>query len=140
MAAPLSFQAFTFKGTGKLDRIITDLEISASFDPANPPNPQPTRLATKALWDTGASGSVISTTLATTLGLTPVGTRQVHHGDGMSTRNEYIVNFYLPKTVAIVGILATEFPAPSHNDFAVLIGMDVLYFGDFSITNVSGQT
>jgi len=81
----------------------------------------------------------VSTSLVQSLGLTPVGTSQVHHGDGQSTRNTYLVNFFLPNKVGIVGVLVTEFPA-SQKDFDVLIGMDVICHGDLSITNVSGKT
>lgn len=137
--ATTNFQALTVKATGRLNRIITDVEVSLGFDPKIPPNPPPDRVPTKALWDTGASSSVISTALVKTLGLKPVGQRQVHHGDGCSTRPTYIVNFYLPNGVGILGIIATDFPA-SHAEFDVLIGMDVICFGDFSITNVAGKT
>lgn len=139
MVAPFQFQALTFKASGQADRIITDVGVSLTFDPKSPPDPLPTQHSTKALWDTGASKSVLSSSFVKTLGLAPVGTSQVHHGDGSSTRNTYLVNFYLPNTVCIFGVLATEFPA-SHNDFNVLIGMDVICFGDFAITNVSGKT
>lgn len=136
---PPPFQALTVRASGRTDRVITDVEVTPGFDPAKPPNPLPSRISAKALWDTGASNSVLSTTLVQSLGVPPVGTRQVHHGDGTSTRNEYIVNLYLPNKVCIAGVLATEFPA-SHNQFSVLIGMDVICLGDFSITNVGGQT
>jgi hypothetical protein len=135
----LSFQALTVQANGILDRIITDVEVCAGYDPANPPNPLPIRLPTKALWDTGASKSVLSEDFVKALGVSPVGTIQVHHGDGTSVRNTYLVNLYLPNKVGIVGVLATEFPA-SHTQFAVLIGMDVIHLGDLSITNVAGRT
>ena len=127
------------KANGTIDRIVTDISIAPGFNPATPPTPFPTFVATKALWDTGASKSVISTTLVKSLGLTPVGAIQVHHGDGTSTRNTYLVNFTLPNSVSVAGVLATEFP-PSHDHFAVLVGMDVITLGDFLITNVGGIT
>jgi hypothetical protein len=135
----LGFQALTLRSRGRLDRIITDVEVTPSYDSTDPPSPLPTRLPTKALWDTGASKSVLSEAFVKGLGLSPVGSTQVHHGDGTSTRNTYLVDFYLPNGVGVLGILATEFPA-SHTQFAVLIGMDVMSLGDLSITNVGGQT
>ena len=135
----LSFKALTLKASGRLDRIITDISVTPSFDPKNPPDPPHAQLSTKALWDTGASKSVLSTDFVKKLGIKPVGTSQVHHGDGTSTRNTYMVNFYLPNGVCVAGVLATEFPA-SHNHFDVLVGMDVICFGDLAISNVGGQT
>ena len=134
-----SFQALTLKANGRADRIITDIEVSLSFDPSKPPDPLPDRTATKALWDTGASKSVITTKLVKSLNLTPAGTTEVHHGDGSSVRERYIVNLFLPNQVCIAGVLATEFPA-SHENFSVLVGMDVICLGDFSITNLNGHT
>jgi len=61
------FQAFTVKFSGITDRIITDIRVAEAFDPKNPPNPFPQHVSTKALWDTGASKSVISVGLAKTL-------------------------------------------------------------------------
>jgi hypothetical protein len=133
------FHAFTIKANGRLDRLITDIGVSAGFDPADPPNPVPPSKPTKALWDTGASKSVVSTSFVQSLGLAPVGTSQVHHGDGESTRNTYLVNLYLPNKVCIAGVLVTEFPA-SQKVFDVLVGMDVICHGDLSITNVDGKT
>lgn len=133
------FRALTLKASGRTDRIISDLEVCPAFDPQKPPTPLPPRIKTKALWDTGASRSVLTTDLVKALKLSAVGTSQVHHGDGSSTRNIYLVNFYLPNGVGMLGVLASEFPA-SHSHFAALIGMDVIGLGDFSITNVGGQT
>ena len=136
---PLPFQAFTIKANGRLHSLITDIQLSDGFDPAHPPDPLPKRISAKALWDTGASKSCVSPALVGSLGLTPSGTSQVHTADGTSTRNTYVVNFYLPNSVCMFGMVATEFSA-SHGNFNVLVGMDIICFGDFSITNVSGKT
>jgi hypothetical protein len=133
------FQALTLKAKGRLDRLITEVEISEAFDPASPPTPLPMRAKALALWDTGASKSVISAEFAKTLGLTPTGVREVHHGGGVSIENTFVVNFYLPNGVGVVGVTATEFKA-SHTQFSALIGMDVIGLGDFAVTNVNGQT
>ncbi len=138
MAAPLNFQAFTVKANGTLDRIITDITVLPAFDPASPPNPRPTGVAAKALWDTGATKSVIGQDLVKSLGLTAVGATQVNHGGGVGTSPTYLVNFELPHKVGVVGALVTEFPAPA--GFNVIVGMDIICCGDFSITNVSGKT
>ena len=140
MATPLSFQAFTVKANGTLNRIITDIAVRPAFDPASPPNPPPPRIATKALWDTGATKSVISHDPVKSLGLTPVGTTNVNHGGGSSRSPTYLVNFDLPHKVGVTGALVTEFPAPADGSFGAIVGMDVICLGDFAITNVSGRT
>src|SRR5713101_4332937 len=80
MAAPFHFQAFTAKAKGTADRIITDITVLPAFDPASPPTPRPTGMPAKALWDTGATRSVIAKDLVTSLGLVPVGSTKVSHG------------------------------------------------------------
>lgn len=141
MAIPAGgFQSFTIKFNGLADRIITDIGVSEAYDPGNPPNPPPHREATKALWDTGASKSVISAELAKTLELAPVGVAKINTAAGVSSSSTYMVNLRLPHQVTIAGVLASEFPRPFAGGFDVLVGMDVIGLGDLAITNVGGQT
>jgi hypothetical protein len=137
--AKQSFQAFTVKANGRVDRITTDIAVLPAFDPKSPPTGSPARMATKALWDTGATKSVVSTDLVKALGLTPVGVTRVNHAGGVSMTSTYVVNFELPHRVVVAGILATEFPAGA-NGFGAIVGMDVICHGDLAITNVAGQT
>jgi hypothetical protein len=106
------FQAFTIKFSGITDRIVTNVRVMPGFDFAHPPNPLPNGIETTALWDTGASRSVVSTDLVTSLGLTPVGTTKVNHAGGTAQSNTYLVNFGLPNHVGVAGSLVTEFPHP----------------------------
>lgn len=50
----------------------------------------------------------------------------------------YVVNFGLPNTVLIGGLRVSELTGP--HDFDVIVGMDVINFGDFAITNLGGKT
>jgi hypothetical protein len=138
MAGGPSFQALTVRSTGRASQIISDLSVCAAYDPKSPPSPIPERASTKALWDTGASKSVISQPLARQLGLKAAGATNVSHAGGSSISPTYLVNFFLPTGVGILGVLATEFPG--HINFGAIIGMDVITLGDFSITNVDGRT
>ena len=95
-------------------------------------------MSTKALWDTGATKSVIADSLAKELKLTPVGKTEVFHADGSSDRLCYLVNFGLPNKVDIVGALVSE--QPESQGFRVIVGMDVIALGDFVVTNAGGQT
>ncbi|HVR72523.1 MAG TPA: SEC-C metal-binding domain-containing protein [Vicinamibacteria bacterium] len=93
----------------------------------------------KALWDTGASKSVISGALARALAVAPVGSAKINHAGGISQSPTYLLNFGLPHRVLIAGILACEFQeAP--NGFNAIVGMDVICSGDFAITNVGGRS
>jgi hypothetical protein len=92
-----------------------------------------------AIWDTGATGSVITSNVAKALGLIPTGMAQVHTANGMATQNTYTIHIGLPNMVLIQDIICTEVNALSSGCNA-LIGMDVITLGDFSITNHKGVT
>ena len=131
------FHAFTIKHNGISNIFITDIGVSDVFDPRNPPDPIPILYNTKGLWDTGATNSVLTTETIKAMGLQPVGLTSVNHAGGSSQSNTYLVNFVLPNTVGVAGILVTECPRLVNNAGA-LIGMDIISRGDFSITNAGG--
>ncbi len=62
----------------------------------------------------------------------------VTHAGGSESKNTYLVNVYLPNGVAIAGLVVSEFNETAQ--FGVIIGMDVIAQGDFSITNFNNQT
>jgi len=132
------FHAFTIKYNGTADRIITELSLSQAFGPKNIPLPLPPLIGTSALWDTGATRSVITPSVAKDLGVIPTGTVMMNSAHGVSQCNTYLVNLYLPNKVLIPGVLVSECADASH--FGAIIGMDVIASGDFSITNVDGKT
>jgi len=115
--------------------------VSEAFDPKNPPAQLPTPIKTRALWDTGASRSVIAKGLVAKLGLLPSGQTHVHHGgdNGVSVSPTYLLNYILPNNVQVAGVLVTEFN-PQHGDFEVLVGMDIINQGDLSLTHVAGKS
>lgn len=92
----------------------------------------------KGIWDTGASGSVITLKVAEELGLHPTGKKQVHTASNSGLKNTYLVNIYLPMGVAIPNVTVTEGVLP--RDIEVLIGMDIITVGDFTITHKDGKT
>jgi hypothetical protein len=132
------FQAFTITFTGRANRVVTDLRISEAFDPANPPNPLPDFVSTKALWDTGATGSMISAGLAKSLKLAPTGITNINHAGGQGQSPTYIVNFMLPNHVGAAGVQVSQFPIPA--GFDAIVGMDIIGMGDLALTNAGGKT
>jgi len=130
-------RAFTQKHNGLTNRIVSDIHISEAFDPKNPPA-NPLLHATKALWDTGATHSVITAETAKALNLVPSGKGLVHHAGGKSDFDTYVVNFFLPNQVLIVGVRVTE--CPHLEGCGAIIGMDIIMGGDMSISNHKGET
>lgn len=131
-------QAFTIKST-KLERQIltADAIVSEAFDPDSPPSGLPAKVAATALWDTGATNTVISIELAKKLKLFPTGVVTTAHAGGASVFNTYIVNVYLPNHVGVVGVEVSEAPLAG---FDMLIGMDIITLGDFTLTNKDGRS
>ena len=91
----------------------------------------------EALWDTGATASVITKDVATELDLLSEGTSEVFHAQGSEYVPNYFVNLGLPNGVQIVGVRVTQGVLKGCD---VLIGMDIINLGDFAVTNRNGVT
>lgn len=98
------------------------------------PNPQ---LDYPAIWDTGATNSVISKNLADTLGLVPIDVVITHGVHGPEKANVYFVDIWLQNRAAFMGVKVTE---GKIKGFDVLIGMDIINQGDFAVSNKDGKT
>lgn len=130
-------KSFTTKYPGRVNQLITHCKICKSFDPATHKGPEPELKTFTALWDTGATGTVITKRVAQELGILPSGQTLVHHANGSDIVNTYIVNVMLPNEVGIPVIEVTE---GDLNGFDVLIGMNIIQHGDFSISCKNGNT
>jgi predicted aspartyl protease len=102
-----------------------------------PNGPAPQMKNFQAVWDTGATNCVISPNVVAQLNLKPTGLTQTHTASGPCQANTYLVNIYLPNRVYFPAIRVTEGQLGGTD---VLIGMDIINKGDFSVTNVNGQT
>jgi hypothetical protein len=90
-----------------------------------------------AIWDTGATASVITQGVIDACGLTPTGIARVHHVKGSSLAETYLVNIGLPNAVGYSAVRVTK------GEFVggdILIGMDIIGTGDFTVTNFDGFT
>ena len=91
-----------------------------------------TPVVVKAIWDTGAYGSVISPKVAQELGLVPVGVKPIQTANGTYEAYAYVVDMMLPNKLVIRGVEVSE------SDLKVcdaLIGMDIISLGDMKVTN-----
>lgn len=131
-----SSSSLTLQGNGALRVLISDIEIAESFDPAV--FPHPVFKGFKAIWDTGASGSVISSRVVAALNLQPSGRVQMQTANGEAPANTYLVNIKLPNGVGFAAVRVIEAVLVGNED--ALIGMDIIGIGDFSITCADGRT
>jgi predicted aspartyl protease len=131
-------EAFTYDFVGLKREIKTPCAICEAFiPPKNGDKGQLNAIKITALWDTGASGSVITKNVADKLGLKPNGKALVHHANGESAVNTYLIGIMLPNNVVFSALIVTE---GILNGMDVLIGMDIISKGDFCISNFKGNT
>jgi len=131
-------QAFTLTADGGVFReILTDVGLALPID-QDLININDSRVhIVKALWDTGATNSVITPNAAVLLGLKPSGVANVNHAGGSSLVNTYIVDIVLINNLHFRSVKVSECSDVVGN-FDCIIGMDIIARGDFSFTNVGG--
>ncbi|MEN1995349.1 retroviral-like aspartic protease family protein [Stenotrophomonas bentonitica] len=117
--------------------IDSECQVSAAFDPGNGDPNQPFTLF-NAIWDTGATGSVITQHAAAAMGISPSGMTVVHGVNGQHNSPTYLVNIMLPGGVMFSGLQVTEGVLGGH--YNVLIGMDIIGAGDFAVSFCGGKT
>ena len=90
-----------------------------------------------AIWDTGADTTIISSRIVKELNLQPYKAGGISGIGGATGSDVYLVHVLVPTGdfVTQVEVMENDF-----QDIDVLIGMDVIVFGDFLITNKDGKT
>ena len=91
-----------------------------------------------AIWDTGATNTVITQKVVSDCGLKPIGMTKVQTAKGESISPVYFASIFLPNKVVIPQLRVTE--GIIAGDAEVLIGMDIISHGDFAVTNKDGKT
>jgi hypothetical protein len=132
----MGIQAFTLKAGGLLASIRTPISIQQSIEFCQTFNLQCEQVDVTALWDTGASLSSISQRLAARLGLSKIDRCRIAGFGGYHVANIDIVDVLLPNQVSIPNVRVAEFI--DNGKFDVIVGMDIITLGDFSITNHGG--
>lgn len=135
--APLPRFALTTAYEGIVNVLPVQIGIGEYRSGEQEPAPQKTDV--RALWDTGAQGSVITRQLAVDLGLVSIGKKRVYGATGNDMRDKYLVNIFLPSGVGYPGIMVTECE-DLVGGFQALIGMDIIASGDFALTSKDGKT
>lgn len=103
----------------------------------NPDNGENKYYYTKlAMWDTGATNTVLSPKIINDLGLKPFAKSGVVGVGGNVDNGVYKVNIGLPSGQVVCDVTAYE----SDLDYDILIGMDIILLGDFCLSNKDGQS
>lgn len=128
--------AFTLKSDNILNMLVTDTLIDSS-------NRDMSKIIDNnkkwnGLWDTGASLSSIDQRVVDELGLTPVGKQKISTANGIILVNTYMIDIALPNHVIVQNVLVSCSNLGEDTD--ILIGMDIIRHGDFSITHTDNST
>ena len=91
-----------------------------------------------AIWDTGATNSVITQAVVGACGLLSTGVGKVYHVSGSSVVETYLVNILLPNNILYPSVRVTK--GTLLNGAGILIGMDIINTGDFTVSNFDGIT
>ncbi len=135
------YNPFTTYFTGRVGVLTNEIQVSDAYDPTQG-GPQPDLKPYKCIWDTGATGTVVTQKVVAELNLSPSGKIRVQgvgpgHVPNIHETNTYLVNLYLPNQVGLIGVKVSE---GSIGAADVLIGMDVITQGDFAVSNHEKKT
>lgn len=132
------FSAFTTINPRLSNVLYNEVQITAGFDPNKTLlSKRPSFKTFRAIWDTGATSSVITEKVVDQCSLKPTGMTLVRHAYGEELAEVYHVNIGLPNNVAFSNIRVTKGIVAGAD---ALIGMDIINHGDFAVTNAEGQT
>ena len=130
-------QSFTVSHDGMVFVLKSPATIFQAFDPLHTPSP-PSSHEFTAIWDTGATGTVITQKVVDHCGLKPITRTIVTTAQGEMQTPVYLVNIMLPNKVGVAMLRVTR--GNFGGDADVLIVMDIIGMGDFAITNKDGKT
>lgn len=129
--------AFKFEYNGITNELWTDVLIGAAS--LDQPFDEKKKLIPlkRAIWDTGATSTVIPKALALALELKPTSFARVQGVNSLEDKKPvYFVDLLLPNRVILQNAKVIE----SDGRFDILIGMDIIQRGDFAISNAGGKT
>jgi hypothetical protein len=126
----------TGTNTGLCNVLISLCEVSQAFDPKIAQS-HPPATGFNALWDTGATNSVITQKVVDACGLVPISMTQVNGVHGPEVAEVYLISLKLPNQVDFSQLRVTKGKFIGAD---VLIGMDIINRGDFAVTNHNGIT
>jgi len=123
---------FTVRYNGRSSTLRSQAHVQSFEEGGDAP------ITVTALWDTGASCSLIRPEVAERLGLTAFSMTRMSTPSGKDIpTNVYAINLYLPNNVGFRDVRVLE---GIPGDCDILIGMDVIGEGDFAVSNYNGKT
>ena len=129
-------RAFTTSHKQIVNVLQNTVEISKSSI-LNNDNTENKKCKFTAIWDTGATNTMISQSVVDKCRLIATGVVPVYTAGGLVQAGTYIIDLVLPDNMIIPNLNVT---CGKLNSTDVLIGMDIIQRGDFSVSNYESQT
>ncbi len=129
---------YTIKCEHRISAILSEVGIRESKEYTKQPKELPERKII-GVWDTGASMSSISNDVLIQLGYMPYKQTQMQTANGTATTFLYKLDIYMPNMNFIPGMIIAGINIQD-DKIQMLIGMDIITYGDFAITNFMSKT
>jgi methyl coenzyme M reductase subunit C len=126
---PVIYSAFTIDYHERCNNLKTQISISNGGS----------TIPGTALWDTGAAMSCISEAVAKQLSLVPTGMMNIQTPSSTKSVKTYLVNVELPNHLNVNDVQVCETDIGKQG-IEMLIGMDIITLGDFSVSNFNNNT
>lgn len=123
------YQAFTATCNGIANKLLCDVMLSN----------ENYSMKVSGQWDTGATNSCISHDVVSTLNLNPVGFANVKTPSGRAVQSTYKITVSLPNHLDVTDVQVNESEI-GEQGIGILIGMDIIRHGDFTVSNHDGKT
>ena len=132
----MASHSFTTLASIRLRELVSNVGIKNTLSDASP------RLRRyKAIWDTGATRTIITKNVITECRLLPIGRTTVIGVNKTNKKsNIYPIELHLPNRVIIQELPVAEAPGELGSEISMLIGMDIIGLGDFAVSNYQGRT
>lgn len=128
---------FTQRNSNLIESIITECRVCPPVDFTKGEMPTKVYTSQNAMWDTGATNTLISPKIVKLLGLKPFGKSGISSANGIIETNTYLAHIGIPSGSVVTNVLVLE---NENDDYEVVIGMDIISRGDFVFTNHEGHS
>lgn len=137
MPGPSSFAFTTYYDEWK-NVLINEVRAAAAYTPVES-SPAPAFKKYEAIWDTGATRTVITGRVVEDCNLKAIGMSRVRGVNDVRSAEAYLINIRLLNDVEFgnLRVIGTERLSGGAD---VLIGMDIIGAGDFAVSNYEGRT
>jgi hypothetical protein len=122
--------AFRYEYPSLPGQLLSDIEVISLDDPSR-------HNVYKGVWDTGATLTMITPKVFSELKLIPIDTVIVHGVNSSMQVPVVLINLILPNKIKVNNIRVS---VSEIQGVDMLIGMDIIQLGDFSISNFERKT